>query len=340
MLKRLSAALAAVFVLATQSFAAGTIPFSLSQQLDNLGKPLAGCQLYTIVAGTTSTPQNAFQDSALTIPLPNPQTCNAAGRLPQFFLADGSIKVRLTDLNGVTVIVADGILVIGPSGGGGGGSTVDPTTILTTGDIKATYGTGVIAGFVRLNGRTIGAATSGATERANTDAQALFVYLWNTDVSLVVSTGRGVSAAADWSANKTITLPDWRGRALAALDDMGNTAAGRLTSAATGFGTSAIVLGAVGGNESFTLAQAQLPIVNFVVSGSAPGVTNNVDVVRGVASSVTGVGIVASIASAIFGQLATTTTLTGSGVVASSGGSGTAFRTVPPMKLTTIYIKL
>ena len=106
--------------------------------------------------------------------------------------------------------------------------SVDPTTIFGTGDIKANYGTGVIDGFVRANGRTIGSSTSGANERANSDTQALFTFLWNGDPNLVVSTGRGVSAAADWSANKTITLPDWRGRALVALDDMGNTAAGRL----------------------------------------------------------------------------------------------------------------
>lgn len=55
------------------SFAAGTIPFSLSQQFDSLGKPLAGCQFFTIQAGTTSTPQSAYQDSALTIALPNPK---------------------------------------------------------------------------------------------------------------------------------------------------------------------------------------------------------------------------------------------------------------------------
>jgi len=60
------------------------------------------------------------------------------------------------------------------------------------------YGTGVRSGFVRANGRTIGSATSGATERANADAQALFEYLWNTDANLAVSTGRGASSNADW----------------------------------------------------------------------------------------------------------------------------------------------
>jgi hypothetical protein len=245
--------------------AAGTIPYSLSQQFDQFGNVLAGCRLNIIRAGTTSTPQTAYQDSALTIPLPNPIICDAAGRLPQFFLADGSIKIRLTNSTGTTQVTADGILVIGPSGGGGGGSTVDPTTIIATGDIKARYGTGVLTGFVRLNGRTVGSATSGATERANADCEALFEYLWDTDANLSVSTGRGASSAADWAANKTITLPDWRGRALAALDDMGSTAAGRLT--ASYFGTAATVLGAAGGAESHTLALANLP-TGITVTGS------------------------------------------------------------------------
>ena len=99
---------------------------------------------------------------------------------------------------------------------------------------------------MRLNGRTIGSATSGATERANTDTQALFEYLWQNDSALAVSTGRGASSSADWAANKTIALPDGRGRVLAALDDMGSTAAGRLTSSY--FGASGTTLGAVGGN--------------------------------------------------------------------------------------------
>lgn len=249
MLKRLTVAVAALFVLSTSAFAAGTVPgFSLAQQQDSNGTPLVGCKLYTIQAGTVSTPQSGYQDSALTIPLSNPIICDAYGRLPQIFLADGSIKLRLTKSNGTQVFAADGILVVGASSGGGGGSPVDATTVLATGDMKARYGTGVLSGFVRANGRTIGSATSGASERANADCQVLFQYLWDTDANLVVSTGRGANSAADWAANKTIATPDWRGRALAGLDDMGASAAGRLT--ATYFGATATTLGAAGGLES------------------------------------------------------------------------------------------
>jgi microcystin-dependent protein len=337
MLKRFTVALAALF-LAGPAYASGTIPFSLSQQLDQFGKPLSGCKLYTIQAGTVATPQNAYQDSALTIPLPNPQICDSAGRLPQMFLADGTIKVRLADFNGVTQVVADNIQVIGASSGGGGGGTVDPTTIIATGDLKARYGVGILSGFVRANGRTIGSSTSGATERANADCDALFEYLWNTDPNLVVSGGRGVSSAADWAANKTIALPDWRGRAIAGLDDMGNSVAGRLTVA--GFGPNAINLGTGGGAENRTLLTANLPpyTPSGLISSTPSTGSNNIMSNPGSASSGTagGTQAVFPIAGTITAPLTVSSSFNGS----AQGGTSTPLATVQPTMLTTIYIKL
>jgi microcystin-dependent protein len=329
---------------------AGTIPLSMSQQFDTLGRPLSGGKLYIIQAGTTSTPQNAYQDSGLTILHPNPLVCDSAGRLPQFFLADGQIKVRLADANGVNQTLPgggpsglDNILVIGPSGGGGGGGTIDPTTILTTGDLKVTYGTGVITGFVRANGRTMGSVTSGATERANADCQSLFQYLWGADTNLAVSTGRGASAAADWAANKTIALPDWRGRALAGLDDMGNTAAGRLT--ASYFGSAATVLGAVGGGETVTLTAAQLAphAHSGTTNNQSANHTHGAVVTGGTTTPVNGTGSNANPYGALtIGNSGienqnhnhSFTTDTGAGV------NGAAHRTVQPTMLATIYVKL
>lgn len=250
----------------------GTIPLSMTQQFDEFGQPLAGGLLFIIQAGTVSTPQNPYQDANLTLVMPNPITLDAAGRIPQFFLADGYIKIRLTDVNGVTQLAADGILVIGPSaGGGGGGPSIDPTTILATGDIKPRYDTAVISGFVRGNGRSIGSAASGGTELADASAQALFNYLWAKDTNLAVLPSRGASAAADWAANKTIALPDFRGCSLTGLDDMGNSAAGRLT--ASFFGVLATVLGAFGGQESRVLAanQVQIPQHQHAVFLHDPG---------------------------------------------------------------------
>ena len=101
---------------------------SMTQQFDEYGQPLSGGQLYIIQAGTVSTPQDAFQDFGLTIKMPYPMVLDAAGRVPQFFLSDGYVKVRLQDTHGVVQLAAETVLVIGPSaGGGGGGATcVDP----------------------------------------------------------------------------------------------------------------------------------------------------------------------------------------------------------------------
>src|SRR5690606_4990055 len=88
-------------------------------------------------------------------------------------------------------------------------------------------------GFVRLNGRTIGNAASGATERANADTEDLFTYYWNkmSDTQAPVSGGRGSTAAADYAANKTITLLNGRGAMLCGLSDMGNSDSGALDDA-------------------------------------------------------------------------------------------------------------
>ena len=55
----------------------------------------------------------------------------------------------------------------------------------------------------------------------------------------------------------TFALPDLRGRVIAGEDDMGGTAANRLTSG--GAGINGIVLGATGGAETVTLTTAQMP---------------------------------------------------------------------------------
>lgn len=346
---RLVSALGALFYWANAAFAAGTVPgFSLTPQFDLSGKPAPGCKLYIIQAGTTSTPQNAYQDSGLSILQPNPMTCDAGARLNQFFVADGVIKLRLTTSTGTQIFVGDNLLVVGASGGGGGGGgTVDPTTILATGDIKVAYGTGILSGFVRANGRTIGSATSGATERANADTNALFLYLWGADANLAVSGGRGASAAADWAANKTIALPDLRGRVIAGLGDMGNTDAGRLT--ASYFGTNPGVLGAVGGAENTTLTLAQLPTgitsantgniglsvttSQYVPAASSPGNYGSAQA-GGTQLTIPGTQNTG-------GQLASSGNITaGNAAVTSNNTSGSAHRTVQPTMLATFYLKL
>lgn len=324
---------------------AGSITLSLTQQFDHAGTLNAGGQVFFVQAGTVADPQNAYQDLGLTNPWPNPYTLLSDGRIPQVYFADGYIKVRITDSDGNTVFNQDNIPVTGPSSGGGGGGGVDPTTILQPGDFKFSYETGVMSGFVRANGRTMGNASSGATERANADTSALYAVLW-ADPNLAVSGGRGASAAADYAANKTIALPDFRGRAPAGLDDMGNSAAGRLT--ATYFGTAATVLGAAGGAESNPgLVAGNVPSgVPVSITGTA-SVTSDVTKplvydTGGIASSgATGGsrGQFSDVTAVHEGQVTSSGSVTGTGATTGSA-TGAAFKTASPMLLVTVYLKL
>jgi hypothetical protein len=351
MLKRLALGLAA-FAVASLAHAAGTIPgFSLTPQFDLAGVVAPGCKLYIIQAGTVAAPQNVYQDTALTLLRPNPMTCDTTGRLPQWFVADGLIKLRLTDKNGVQIFPLNGdsgdnLLVVGPSsGGGGGGGTIDPTTIASTGDVKATYGIGPITGWVRMNGRTIGSATSGATERANADTQALFQYLWGTDANLAVSGGRGASSAADWAANKTIALPDSRNRSLAGLGDMGNSDAGLFSGVTFSSGTGT-TLGATLGAATRSLIQSNLPNIAPTIDASTASfesmVYTTTVVNAGASSGFTYVNLIGNGGGAgthVFSKAG----LSGGSITASSinGNVGqTAFTTVSPFLLVTTYLKL
>lgn len=142
---------------------------------------------------------------------------------------------------------------------------------LPTGFATPYVGATAPTGWVFLDGETIGDASSGATERANADCEDLFTLLWNSmaDTEAPVSGGRGASAAADWAAHKTITLPDARGRVIAAPDDLGGSAASRLTSG--GSGVDGATLGASGGSETHTLLAAEVAAHSHTGSAASSG---------------------------------------------------------------------
>lgn len=337
-LKPLALTLALWAGLAAPAFAFGTLPLSMVQQFDSSGHVMAGCLLYFYQAGTVSTPQNAYSDTGLTQALPNPLSCDATGRVPQFWLADGLIHIRLTDSSGVVVLDTT-MQVLGPSSGsGGGGSTVDPTTLMATGDIKVRYGTGPLSGFVRMNGLTIGNASSGATERANADTQNLFVYLYNTDPNLVVSGGRTGNALNDYNAGKTLALPDMRGRTLAGLADMGNSATSTLTTAYAGC-SSVTTLGETCGSQNHTQTQAELPAVAPTFTGT-PGTATSINTNIPI-NSLESFSFATGNSPAITGTVLTnlTSSFTPAGTI-SNLGSGNPFTLVNPEMLITTYIKL
>lgn len=258
---------------------AGSISLALQTIFDPVTKaPNIGGKVYFVQAGTTSDPQNAYYDQALTQALPYPYTLSDGALMPFFYLADGFIKVRVLNAKGNEVFVQDNIMVVGPSsGGGGGGGGVDPSTVFQTGDSLWLAVQGTRDGWVRDNGRTLGSATSGATERANSDCQAAFIFYWNTypDSMCPVAGGRGANALADWSANKTIQTLDWRGYIPGGLDDMGNSAAGRYANVPVVSGAVTTAASVVG-EATHTLLTAELPVITPAGTITNGAITNTV----------------------------------------------------------------
>lgn len=245
---------------------AGFWHLSHHQLRDEDGEILSGAKAYFYEADTLD-PITVYQDYGLGTAHPNPVTANGIGVFPPVFFdeADEFYRQRITTSAGVLVEGTDvgTIPIIGPTGGGGGSETpVDANSILKTGDFFWQPVTGTRAGFVRANARTIGSATSGASERANADAETLYLHLWNTysDTICPVSGGRGANAAADWAANKPIGTPDARGLAPIGVADMGNSDSGLLNGITFDVGSKTAAMSRVGA-VTHTLVDEELPTI-------------------------------------------------------------------------------
>jgi hypothetical protein len=322
---------------------AGTLfGLGLSQQISASGTPLSGALLY-IYQENSSTPVTTYSDFTLATEQTHPIEADSAGRLPQIWVADGSYRARLTTSAGIEVFDEASVTAIGASSassGGGGGSS--SSNGFETGNIIWEPVTGSKSGWVRANGRTIGSGASSATERANSDTQALFEYLWNnfSNTLCAVGGGRGASAQADFNANKAIATYTMRGKAPFGLDDMGNSAASVIVA-----GTPTAI--SFGGAETVTIAQANLPNVTLSSSGlsaelDSTGITNGSGVARNVgsASNTNNSGSADRLTTASTGTLSVDDgTVNISGTI-SLGGSGTATNKMPPYMLGTWYIRL
>jgi hypothetical protein len=198
-----------------------------TQVINASGRKASGAKVYFFNPGTT-TPLTVFSDSALATPRTHPVECDANGIVPDIFLPYGAYRVRVETSTGTVITDTDNIAnPAPPEAGGGGGIVVTEADIHQTGDIIIGFSPTTRAGAVRLNGGSIGSASSGATERANADTQALYVFNYNTFDNTIcpVAGGRGATPEADFLANKALTLPSGRGKTLFGSDTMGASAA-------------------------------------------------------------------------------------------------------------------
>lgn len=213
------------------------------------------------------------------------------------------------------------------------------------GSVLATMRTTAPDGWV-LSGTTIGNAVSGAS-RANADTETLFLlaYAAMADAQAPVSGGRGASAAADFAAGKTLTLPDGKGRTIAGKE----ASESRITTAVSGF--SGATQGAVGGSQSHTLVEGELAAHTHSITHShtaSQGTHAHTTLVPTVSQEQpAGAGLFSfnsntpSTAVASTSDSAGAITVSGTDTANSgSKGSNTAHRNVQPTLILTYIVKL
>jgi microcystin-dependent protein len=201
----------------------------------------------------------------------------------------------------------------------------------TTGDVKLTFKTIADTGWVLMDDGTIGSATSGGTTRANADCQNLFTLLWNNvnNTYCPVSGGRGATAAADWTANKTIKLPLALGRALARYG--------------TGAGLSARVLGQNLGAETHVQTASEMPVHAHTVNDPSHthGTTYNYLQYGGIGSVIdTTGGPNGPYNLAIFAGYSTAIVAAYTGISLQNAGGGAAMTLMQPTLFLNVMIKL
>lgn len=148
------------------------------------------------------------------------------------------------------------------------------------------------------------------------------------------------TAYGSCDGSTTFGLPDLRGRVVVGLDNMGGTAAGRVTSAVSGLdGT---VLGGTGGAQSMTIAQANLPAVglNATIPKTAIQDTNGASAPTVIAGGPTAADargtadtfyVTSNYATGYFPQTTVTTT---------NMGSGTALGHLPPTQVLSYLVRV
>lgn len=230
---------------------------------------LSGALLDLFLEETTDD-LTSYSNAALSASLPNPIVCNSSGfptsdgnALVTVWVGTQNYRFRLRRADGTTVWDFDkqpGAQVSAASIQGFEIGLVVPSAFLTAPSSR----------WLPFNGGTIGSANSGANLRASDsqDTATTFAGLWvydGTYVPIYDSAGspttRGLTAAADFAANKRLQLLDACGRAIFFADNMAGVASKNRLTGLSG-GLNGDIPGFAGGDEKFTLAEADLPVID------------------------------------------------------------------------------
>ena len=373
---------AALNVAVAQTWIGAQLPNAEQTFLGNNGQPLVGGSVYSYVPNTL-VPKSTWIDPFENTLNSEPVTLDSAGRAVIF--GQGNYRQRVYDAN--NNLIWDGLTSAygsaNPSGATGtdtapvgtvmafSGFAVPTNWLLAYGQAvsRTTYAqllTALTISTTTANcvssSTTLGGFTSTAQIPVGAAIEASCLPSGTTVTSITNSTTIVVSQAATASttvtaavfpwgngdASTTFNLPDLRGRTFAGADAMGGSAASRLTS--TYFGASAATPGVAGGTQdvSPTILQANLPSVNFEVTGIAltdPGHTHTYGEST-VTNATGGSGAASSVSTQTTSKAFTGITINSGGsgqcggqACAASGGSGTAlnFATIQPT-LTVNYI--
>lgn len=157
------------------------------------------------------------------------------------------------------------------------GAAILPSQRIPTGAVQDFLLSTPPAGWLKMNGTTVGDASSNASNRANADTQALFAALWNLDptVSLIytsagVASTRGANAAADFAAHKQLLIPDTRGYFSRALDDGKGIDTGRVLGSGQFWATAVSAITATFTGQALPTQQVNVPATLPAYNGFNP----------------------------------------------------------------------
>lgn len=212
-------------------------PTPVQQYFDNNGVPLVGGQLFVYEAGTT-TKQAAYTDSSGATPLPNPVILNSRGEVAPAPTAT-SCGLWLDPTLSYKLVLAPAT------------DTDPPTNPIWTVDQIVSADAAVLAALASYEATLAGVPVGAMMAYGGTTAPTGWLLCYGQAVSrttyaaLYAVLGNAYGAG---DGSTTFNLPDKRGRISVGKDDMGGTAANRVTNAVSGI--TATTLGASGGDQN------------------------------------------------------------------------------------------